>query len=92
MSVFTQLISTIAKIIDFAISLYIFVIIARAILSWIPHDPHHSIVRFIYDITEPVLRKVRSYVPLFGGIDFSPLIIIFALYILKSLLSTFIIN
>lgn len=83
MFIISNLIATIAKIIDLAVTLYIFIVIARAILSWIPHNPYNSIIRFIYNVTEPVLVKIRHLVPFFRGLDLSPLILIFVLYILE---------
>ena len=53
------------------------VVIARAILSWVNPDPYNPIVRFIHNVTEPVLYQVRNKIPInFGGIDFSPIIIV----------------
>jgi YggT family protein len=63
------------------------VIIARAILSWVSPDPYNPIVRFLYNVTEPVLYAIRRRVPVFfGGIDFSPMIVILAIYFLDSFL------
>ena len=60
------------------------IVIARAILSWVSPDPYNPIVRFIHNVTEPVLYQVRRRIPLnFGGIDFSPIIILLAVIFLQ---------
>ena len=57
------------------------IIIARAVISWVNPDPYNAIVRFLYAITEPVLYAIRKRLPLsFGGFDFSPIIVILAIY------------
>ena len=84
MFIISNLILAIAKIIDLAITLYIFVIIARVVLSWIPHDPYNSLIRFVYNTTDPVLSKIRNIIPPFGGLDLSPMILILCLYIIES--------
>jgi YggT family protein len=77
----------VAKIINFALSAYIWIIIGRAIISWVNPDPHNPIVRFLYEVTEPVLARIRRFIPAFaGGIDFSPMILILAIIFLQSFL------
>ena len=77
----------IAALLNFIIILYIWIIIARAILSWIMPYPYHPLVRLIYRLTEPILRPIRRRLPvIYGGIDLSPLIVLLALFILRSLL------
>ena len=64
-----------------------FIIIIRAIISWVNPDPYNFLVRAIYDITEPVLYRVRRLLPVaMGGFDFSPLIVIAILYAVSNLL------
>ncbi len=72
-----------AKIIDVILSLYMYIVIGRAIISWVSPDPYNPIVRFLYQATEPVLSRVRRFVPYLGGLDLSPLIVILAIYFLK---------
>lgn len=75
----------IAKVLYLVLTLYMWVIIARAVLSWVSPDPYNPIVRFINNVTEPVLYRIRSKVPLsFGGIDFSPIFVILIIYFLQS--------
>ncbi len=63
------------------------IVIARAVISWVSPDPYNPIVRFLYAATEPVLYRLRRYLPLYaGGIDFSPIVVIVAIYFLQSFL------
>ena len=76
-----------ARLIHLAISLYVWVIIARALLSWVNPDPFNPIVRFLYRATEPVLRPVRRRLsPYAVGIDFSPIVVILALEVIDQFL------
>ena len=76
-----------AKLINFVLSAYIWIIIGRAIISWVNPDPYNPIVRFLYEVTEPVLSRIRRYIPAFiGGIDFSPMIVILVIIFLQSFL------
>jgi YggT family protein len=65
----------------------IYLIIARAFLSFIRHDPRQPIIRFIYETTEPVMAPFRRFIPAAGGIDFSPiLVVLFIQYIVQPVL------
>jgi len=76
-----------AKLINFVLSAYMWIIIGRAIISWVNPDPYNPIVRFLYEVTEPVLSRIRRYIPAFaGGIDFSPMIVILVIIFLQSFL------
>ena len=76
-----------AKLVEILLGVYMWVVIGRAILSWVNPDPYNPIVRFLHDVTEPVLSRIRRYIPVFGGgIDFSPMILILAIYFLMSFL------
>ncbi len=73
-----------AKILDIALSLYMWIIIIRALLSWVNPDPYNVIVQFLYSITEPVMARVRQLLPMSGiGIDFSPIIVILLIIFLQ---------
>ncbi len=74
-----------AKVIGTVLTLYMYVIIANAVLSWVNPDPYNPIVRFIRNVTEPVLYPIRRKLPVsYGGIDFSPIIAILAIIFLNS--------
>lgn len=65
------------------------IVIAGAVLSWVNPDPYNPIVRFIYNVTEPVLSRLRSRLPVtFGGIDFSPIVVLLGIVFAQ----TFIVN
>ncbi|HAY22279.1 MAG TPA: YggT family protein [Desulfobacterales bacterium] len=61
-------------------------IIARVLISWIRADPLNPIVRFVYDVTEPILGPIRRALPAMGGIDFSPLVAVILLDLLERLI------
>lgn len=87
MFVFGNFLEGVATILGFALDLYMWIIIIRAIISWVNPDPYNPIVQILYRITEPVMAPLRRYLPVSGmGIDFSPLVVIFAIYFLKSFL------
>lgn len=72
------------NLVDVAIQVYILIIIARAIISWVSPDPYNPIVRFLYRATEPVLRPIRERLPTTAmGFDFSPVVAILILTLLQ---------
>jgi len=74
----------VANVLNFVLLFFMWIVIARAILSWVNPDPYNPIVRFIHNVTEPVLFQVRKKLPInFGGIDFSPIIVILIIYFLR---------
>ena len=82
-------IAAVAHIIDIALSIYLWIIIISAALSWVNPDPYNPIVRLIRQLTEPVLVPVRRLIPLKGaGIDFSPIIVLLLIVFLQSFLVT----
>jgi YggT family protein len=78
----------IARLSDLAISLYVIVIIVRAIISWFNPNPYSPAVMFLSKVTDPVLERIRRLLPLGGGVglDLSPIIAIFGLLFVKYLL------
>jgi YggT family protein len=76
----------IAKLINFALSAYIWIVIGRAVISWVNADPYNPIVRFLIQVTDPILLRIRRYIPSMGGIDLSPMILILAIVFLQSFL------
>ena len=76
-----------AKLVEILLGAYMWIVIGRAILSWVNPDPYNPIVRFLHDVTEPVLSRIRRMLPALGGsVDFSPMILILAIYFLMSFL------
>jgi YggT family protein len=87
MFVVNNFMMAIAQLIDFLLTAYMWVIIGRAVISWVSADPHNPIVRFLYEATEPLLSRIRRLIPMsMGGIDFSPMILIMAIMFLQSFL------
>lgn len=78
-----------AKVMDIVLLFFMWIVIARAILSWVNPDPYNPIVRFIHNVTEPIMYPLRQRLPInFGGIDFSPIIIFLGIIFLR----TFVVN
>jgi YggT family protein len=73
----------VAGVLNLVLTLYLWIIIARALLSWVNPDPRNPIVRFLHNATEPVLHPVRRALPNMGGLDLSPLVVIAAIYFLQ---------
>lgn len=78
----------VVRLVNVALTLYMWIIIARALVSWVNPDPYNPIVRFLYRATEPVLAPFRRLLPPYrtGGIDLSPLWVLLIIYILQEFL------
>ena len=82
-----HLFGALATVISIVLQLYMYVIIASAVISWVNPDPNNPIVRFLRNATEPVFRHVRKYVPaVIGGMDFTPIIVLLAIIFLQEFL------
>jgi len=87
MFVISNFVMAIAKILNVGLTIYMWIIIARAVISWVNPDPYNPIVRFLNNVTEPVLYRIRRFIPFsFGGIDFSPLVVLLAILFLQAFL------
>jgi len=85
MFIVSNFLIAIAKIIDIGLSLYMWLIIIRAIISWVNPDPYNTLVRFLHAATEPILYPIRKRLPLFfGGFDFSPVVVIMAIFFIQT--------
>jgi YggT family protein len=84
MIILSNFMIAIAKVLDIVLTIFMWIVIARAVLSWVSPDPYNPIVRFIHKVTEPVLYQIRRRIPVnFGGIDFSPIIVFLAIIFLQ---------
>ena len=84
MFVLSNFVVALARIIDLILTLYMWIIIFRAVISWVNPNPYNKIVIFLYRFTEPVLRPVRRILPFRNmGIDFSPLLVILVIIFLQ---------
>ncbi|MBU1342122.1 MAG: YggT family protein [Proteobacteria bacterium] len=89
MLILANLFEAIAVVMDYALTFYMWIVVAGAVLSWVSPDPYNPIVRFINTATEPVFHQIRKRLPVsFGGLDISPVIVILAIIFLQ----TFVVN
>jgi YggT family protein len=87
MYAWSSLIIFIAQTLDGLLTLYFYVVVISALMTWIEPNPYNPIVRFIYGITEPVFQWMREHLPIvFGGIDLSPIVVIFGIQIIQQVL------
>jgi len=83
----TALLASVLEFIYMIIGLYIWVVIIAALITWVQPNPYNPIVRFLWNVTEPVYRFIRRYIPTnFGGFDIAPIILILALEFLQILI------
>jgi YggT family protein len=84
MFVISRLLEGLAVVIQVVLNVYLWIIIIRALLSWVNPDPYNPIVRTIYSITDPVLNAIRRRLPLVvGPVDLTPLLLILVIYFLQ---------
>jgi YggT family protein len=87
MFIIGNFLKAVAIVLHYVLTFYMWIVIARAVLSWVNPDPYNPIVRFIHNVTEPVLYRIRTRIPVnFSGIDFSPIIVILAVIFLQNFL------
>lgn len=81
-------ISAVAHILDILLNIIYWLVLIRALVSWVNPDPGNAIVQFLHKATDPILEPIRSRLPLNFrfGIDISPIIAIFLIMFLKSFL------
>lgn len=72
-----------ATVLDYALTLYTWIVIARALISWVNPDPWNPIVQFLTRATEPVLAPIRRRLGWGMGVDLSPLVVIVAIWFLQ---------
>lgn len=70
---------TLVDLIQLAGTVYFWIVLARVFSSWLNPDPYNPVVRFLYQATEPVLSRIRRFIPPLGGFDLSPIVLIFGL-------------
>lgn len=86
MFVLSNFLMATAQILDIALTIYMWIIIIAALITWVNPDPYNPVVRFLYKATEPILRPIRKRVNLGIGIDISPIIVILIILFLQSFL------
>lgn len=84
MFIFANLLLAIANILDIVLTLYMWIVIISALISWVNPDPYNPIVRFLRAVTEPLYRPIRRIIGYrLGIIDISPMAIILAIIFVK---------
>lgn len=77
------------RVLVMLLNLYSFVLLARVLMSWLNVDPNSQIAQILYDLTEPLLAPIRSFMPQTGMIDFSPMIAFLFIMVLQQVLRSF---
>jgi YggT family protein len=86
MILLSNIILALAKIIELAdglLTVYKYVLIASALVSWVSPDPYNPIVNFLYKVTEPLLKRIRKVMPDTGAVDLSPLVAFALIYVVQ---------
>ena len=86
MFILANLLSALAQLVGIVLNIYMWIIIIRAIVSWVNPDPYNPFVQLLCRTTEPVLKPIRRVLPVTWGIDFSPLVAILAIIFLDRFL------
>lgn len=86
MFVLANLLNALAYVLNFGLTIYMYIVIARAIISWVNPDPYNPIVNFLVRVTDPVLDRVRRILPDLGGLDLSPMIVLLAIFFMQKFL------
>ncbi len=87
MFILANFLIALAQVLDYLLWAYMWIVVARAVISWVNPDPYNPIVRFLHSVTDPVFYRIRRILPLYaGGIDFSPIIVFIAIVFLQRFL------
>ena len=84
MVIFSSFFIALIKLVNLVLGAYMWIIIARALISWVSPDPYNPIVRFIVQVTDPPMRFMRRYIPPISGLDLSPMILIMAILFVQT--------
>jgi len=77
---------TIAYLLRTILYIYLFIIIIQVIISWINPNVYNPITTIMYQISEPILKPIRQFIPSSGGLDFSPLVALIIINLLMILI------
>lgn len=83
MFVIGNVVEGVAHVLDWILTFYMWVVIARALISWVNPDPWNPIVQFLHRATEPVLAPIRRRVGFGTGLDFSPIVVLLVILFLQ---------
>ncbi len=77
-------------IINLLFNVIYILILARIIFSWVRVSPYHPtwgpIMRFVYQVTDPIMIPIQRMMPPMGGLDFSPMIVLILASVLRSVI------
>ncbi len=79
-------IAAVADVINLLLGVYSWIIVARALVSWVDASPYNPIVSFLYSATEPVLERARRVIPMIWGMDFSPIAVLLLIFVIRRVL------
>ena len=87
MFVLGNIVFAVARVLDTLLSLYFWIVILAAILSWVRPDPYNPVVRTLTALTEPVLYRIRKYLPFtyINGLDLSPIVVLIVIQLVQSI-------
>ena len=85
MFVFANILEAIIYVVDTLLTIYSFVVIVACLISWVNPDPYNPIVRILRNLTEPLLWRIRKYLPFtyVSGLDLSPLVLLLAIQLVR---------
>ncbi len=85
MFVFANILEAIIYVVDTLLTIYSFVVIVACLISWVNPDPYNPIVRILRNLTEPVLWRIRKYLPFtyVSGLDLSPVVLLLAIQLVR---------
>ena len=86
MFILANLVNAVAFLLDTLLTIYLYILIARAIISWVNPDPYNPVVNFLHRVTEPLLAPIRRFLPDLGGIDISPILVFMAIIFMQKFL------
>jgi len=81
------LILLLIQVVNIVFEVLTWLIIGRCVLSFIRHNPSQPIIRFVYEVTEPIMAPLRRLIPSAGGIDFSPIVAVLAITMVQKLVT-----
>jgi len=83
-----ELVLALRTVVDLIFQIYILILVARVLITWVNPDPYNPIVRFLSNAADPLLNRVRRMLPLqIGGLDLSPIVVIIGLQFIASIAS-----
>ena len=74
----------VAKLVLELLNIYKYILLGSVVISWVNADPYNPIVRFVRSVTEPVLGRIRQFMPDTGMLDLSPLAAFLAIHLIQS--------